>query len=189
MSYQIEVGFVRSEHVQNQIEFFINERKRKSMKKVFVSTGMVLLLVILLTGIGLAASPRTDASGRFITTSTTIHSETEDKFNTIIDLSSTVTYTGTLEGTSALQGTLIVYRDGSARFQGVETFTGLVNGMPGTLTFKLEGSSDLYQAIEINNVITSGIGELSDLQGQISKAGINRDNGPVGTYTGQISHQ
>lgn len=159
------------------------------MKKFFVSAAIALLLVVVITGIGLAALPRREAGGSFISTSTTIHNTMDDKFNEILDLSSTVTYTGTLEGTSTLQGTLTVYRDGSGKFQGVETFTGLVNGIPGTLTFKIQGDSNLYQAIQLTNVITSGTGELSNLQGEISKTGIIKDNGPVGTYTGQISHE
>ena len=156
------------------------------MKKVFVSAALAVLLLVIVTSLGLAAFPRTEASGNFISTSTTIHSETDDKFNTIIELSSKVTYTGTLEGTSTLQGTLTVHRDGNGDFEGVETFTGLVNGVPGTLTFKLEGNSDLYQTIQINNLITNGTGELANFRGKISKTGIIKDNGPVGTYAGQI---
>ena len=135
------------------------------------------------------ALPRTEVTGNFISISTTIHSVTDDKFNEVIDLSSMVTYTGTLEGTSTLQGTLTVRRDGSAYFKGEEIFTGLVNGMPGTLTFEIIGDCDLYQAIQLTNTITSGTGELAGLQGEISKAGIIRDNGPVGTYIGQINDQ
>lgn len=186
MSYQTGVEFVRSEHVQNNIKLFIKQGKGKSVKKVLVSTAVACLLVIIITGIGSAALPRAEASGNFITTSTTIQNAMEDKFNTIITLSSTVTYTGTLEGTSTLQGTLIVYRDGSTSFQGLETFTGAVDGIPGTLTFKLEGKSDLYQAIQINNVITEGTGRLASFRGKIFKTGIIKDNGPEGTYTGQI---
>jgi hypothetical protein len=156
------------------------------MKKFLVSATIALLLVIVITGIGLAAFPRGEAGGSFSTTSTTIHSVMEDKFNEVIDLSSTVTYTGTLEGTSALQGTLTVRRDGSANFQGTETFTGLVNGMPGTLTFKVVGSSNLYQTVKLTNSITSGTGELASLYGVISKTGISKDNGPAGTYITQI---
>jgi len=150
---------------------------------------IALLVPIAIRGIGLAAFSRTEASGTFTPTSTTITSATEDKFNTVIDLSSAITYTGTLEGTSTMQGTLVVHRDDSGTFRGVETFTGLVNGKPGTLTFKLEGSSDLYQAIQINNIITNGTGELASLHGMLSKVGIVKDNGPVGTYTGQINNQ
>jgi hypothetical protein len=158
------------------------------VKKVFVSTAVACLLVILIRGIGLAALSRAEASGTFITTSTTIQNAMDDKFNTILELSSIVTYTGTLQGTSTLQGTLTVHRDGSASFQGVETFTGLVDGVPGTLIFKLEGNSDLYQAIQINNIITEGTGKLAGFRGKIFKTGIIKDDGPEGTYTGQISH-
>jgi hypothetical protein len=157
------------------------------MKKIFVSTPIAFLLLLVITGIGLAALPRTEASGNFVTTSTTIHNVMEDKFNEVIDISSTVTYSGALEGNSTLQGTLTVSRDGSANFLGVETFTGLVNGMPGTLTFEIVGDCNLYQAIQLTNVITSGTGELASLRGVISKTGITKDNGPVGTYTGQFN--
>jgi hypothetical protein len=159
------------------------------MKKLFVSTAVASLLLIVMTSIALASFPPVGASGNYITTSTTINSSTEDKFNTIIDLSSTVTYTGTLEGTSILQGTFVVHRDESASFQGVETFTGLVDGIPGMLTFKVVGSNDQFQAIQLTNDITSGSGGLASLHGEFSKSGIIKDNGPVGTYTGQISDQ
>ena len=159
------------------------------MKKILISTALALLLLIVITGMGLAAFPRTEASGKFTTTSTSVHSIMEDKFNEIINLSSAVTYTGTLEGTSALQGTLTIHRDGSADFRGVETFTGSVNEMPGTLTFEVVGDCDLYQGIRLTNTIMSGTGELASLYGVISKTGITKDNGPVGTYTGQVDYE
>ena len=158
------------------------------MKKLFASAAVAFVLLAIITRIGSASLWHREASGSFLTTSTIIHTETEDKFNTIVDLSSTVTYTGTLEGTSTLRGTLNVHHDGSASFQGLETFTGSVDGIPGTLTFKLEGSSDLFQSIQINNIITNGTGKLASFHGTISKTGIIKDNGPVGTYAGKISH-
>ena len=157
----------------------------KRLFSLFVTIALLSLIVI--RGIGLAALPNTEASGSFTTTSTTIHRITEDKFNEVIDLSSTVTYTGTLEGTSIVEGTFVVHRDGSANFKGLETFTGLVNGVPGTLTFELMGNNDLYQEIQLTNLIISGTGELAALQGELSKTGIIKDNGPVGTYTGQFN--
>jgi hypothetical protein len=163
--------------------------KEIQMKKIFISAAIALLLVIVITGIGLAAFPRTEASGSFITTSTTVHSVMEDKFNEVVDLSSTVTYTGTLEGTSTLRGTLTVRRDASANFKGMETFTGLVNGIPGTLTFDVVGDCDLYQGIQLTNTITRGTGEIASLYGVISKTGITKDNGPLGTYTVQIDYE
>ena len=59
--------------------------------------------------------------------------------------------------------------------------------MPGTLTFKVTGTSDLYQAIHLTNTITGGTGGLASLQGELSKTGMIKDNGPVGTYTGQMN--
>lgn len=153
-----------------------------------ISLSVVLLVLVAIRGIGVFALDNEKASGTFVTTSTT-YSEMEDKFNTIIDLHSVTTYSGTLEGTSTLEGTLTVRRDGSGNFQGVETFTGLVDGTPGTLTFKVVGSSDLYQAIKLTNLITSGSGELAGLRGVISKTAIIKDNGPVGTYIGQIDQR
>ena len=158
------------------------------MKKFFVSIAIALLLVIVITGMGLAALARTEASGNFMSTSM-IYRVTEDKFNEVINLDSTVTYTGTLEGTSTLQGTLTVHRDGSANFRGTETFTGLVNGIPGTVTFEVVGNSNLYQAIQLTSTITSSAGELASIQGVLSMTGIIKDNGPVGTYTGQIDYE
>jgi hypothetical protein len=158
------------------------------MKKFFVSIAIALLLVIVITGMGFAALARTEASGSFTSTSM-IYSVTEDKFNEVINLSSTVTYTGTLEGTSTLQGTLTVHGDGGADFLGTETFTGLVNGIPGTLTFEVVGNSNLYQAIQLTSTITSSTGGLASIQGLLLMTGIIKDNGPVGTYTGQIDYE
>lgn len=161
--------------------------RRVNILSLALLLAAALVLAVAATVSGAIALPRTELTGDFISVSTTIHSVTEDKFNEVIDLSSMVTYTGTLEGTSTLQGTLTVHRDGTGTFKGEETFSGLVNGMPGTLTFKIEGSNDLYQEIQLTNIITSGTGELASLQGVLSKVGIVKDNGPVGTYTGQIN--
>jgi len=149
----------------------------------FVTIALVVLITI--RGIGLAVSPHSEASGNFSMQSTTIHSVTEDKFNETIDLSSAITYTGALEGTSTLVGTLTIHRDGSTTFQGVETFTGLVNGTPGTLTFKLAGRGDPFQTLQLTSTITSGTGQLANLRGVISL----KDAGLGGTYTGQIVHE
>lgn len=145
---------------------------------------ITLLFPIVIKGVGLATASYNEANGTFTTTSTTIHSVTEDKFNETIDLSTAITYTGTLEGTSTLHGTLTIHRDGSANFQGEETFTGSVNGMPGTLTFEVVGSNNAYQMIQLTKSITSGSGELASLYGVLSMAGVVKD-----TYAGQINNQ
>jgi len=154
-----------------------------------VFLAIAVLTLIAMRSIGLAALSTTEASGNFIATSTTIHSVTEDKLNEIINLSSRITYTGTLEGISTLQGTLTVHRNGSGIFQGVETFTGTLNGIPGTLSFNVTGTSDLYQAIQLTNTITSGTDALASLHGELSKTGMIKDSGPVGTYAGKVNRE
>jgi hypothetical protein len=64
-----------------------------------------------------------------------------------------------------------------------------VNGIPGTLAFEVVGNSDLYQAIQLTSTITSGTGGPASIQGVLSMSGIIKDNGPVGTYTGQIDDE
>ena len=147
----------------------------------FVTIGVVVLIAM--RSIGLAVSPRIEASGNFSMAPTTSHSITEDKFNETIDLSTALTYTGALESTSTLHGTLTVRRDGSTTFIGMETFTGLVNGTPGTLTFKVVGSSDPYQTMQLTNTITSGTGELISLRGVISHGSLES------SYTTQIDYE
>ena len=106
------------------------------------------LLVLVVAVLGLAgvtsavAAPPTPASGTFTYTSSSFNSIRSAGDNTIIDTTGTVSYTSTFTGTSTLQGTLIIHADGSAIFHDVETFTGTVNGVPGTVTFNLAGRND-----------------------------------------------
>ncbi len=154
----------------------------------------VLAAVVLVAAPGAAASPPTEASGTFTTTSATFNNVREVGGNTIIDLTATVSYTGTFTGTSIVQGTLIFHSDGAgpqfppwrANFHDVETFTGTVNGVPGTVTFTLDGSSDPTGAYKATDTIVSATGDLAGLQGVLSQVGTVGPNGPLGTYTGQI---
>jgi hypothetical protein len=78
-----------------------------------------------------AASPPISASGTLTYQSATFNSIRSAGGNTIIDLSATVAYTGTFNGTSTLHGTLILHPNGTANFHDIETFTGTVNGYLG----------------------------------------------------------
>jgi hypothetical protein len=135
---------------------------------------------------GAAASPPISASGTFTYTSDTLNSIQFVGGNVIIDLSATVSYTGTFTGTSTLHGTLILHANGTANFQDVEIFTGMVNGVSGTVTLRLAGHTDLAGVITASDVIISATGDLAGLQGVVSEVGAGGVNGPVGTYTGQI---
>src|SRR5207253_9690854 len=126
----------------------------------------VVLAVAGATGAA-AASPPTSASGTFTYTSSTFNNMRQAGGNTIIDLSATVSYTGTFSGTSVVQGTLIIHADGTANFHDVETFSGTVNGVPGSVTFNLAGTGSLAPpsgSFRGTDVIVSGTGDLTKLQ-------------------------
>ena len=164
------------------------------MKKLIVSTVVMALLLMALTSIAVAASPPTPASGILATTSASFDSVRVEGGNMIIELSSTVAYAGTFNGTSTVHGILIFHSGGTgaqfppwrANFHDVETFTGTVNGVPGTVTFNLNGSNDPTGAFKATDTIVSATGELTGLRGVLSQVGAIGPGGPEGTYTGQI---
>jgi hypothetical protein len=163
------------------------------MKKIFVSTSIALLLSILVMSTTFAASPAM-ASGTLTTTSASFDSVRVEGGNMIIDLSSTVAYTGTFNGTSTVHGILIFHSGGTgvqfppwrANFHDVEVFTGTVNGVPGTVTFELDGSNDPTGAFKATQTIVSATGELAGLHGVLRQVGAIGPGGPAGTYSGQI---
>jgi hypothetical protein len=53
---------------------------------------------------------------------------------------------------------LIFHPNGTANFHDVETFSGTVNGVPGTVTFDLNGSSDPALVVSATAVIVSTTG-------------------------------
>ena len=137
---------------------------------------------------GAAASPPTPASGTFAYVAATFNGVRSEGGNTIIDdLSATVSYTGTFSGTSTVQGTLILHADGTANFRDVETFTGTVNGLPGTVTFRLEGTTNRAGVVNATDAVVSATGALAGLHAVLGLVGtVPSPIGPVGTYTGQI---
>src|SRR5512132_3576077 len=144
------------------------------------------LVAVVITS-GAAGSPPTPASGTVGNTSATFNSVRVAGNNLVIDLSATASYTGTFEGTSTINGTLIVHADGSASFHDIEVFTGTVNGVHGTVTFDLNGSNDSTLAVHATATIVDASGELAGLHGVLHEVGtVVLPNGPVGTYTGLI---
>jgi hypothetical protein len=150
----------------------------------------LVALVVLAAGAAATAalaSPPVTASGTFTTTATVVGGVRPAGPNTILELSGPVEYTGTLSGTSSVEGTLIVHRDGSANFHGVETFSGTINGRSGTVTFRLVGGNDAAGAVRLTAVVLSATGELAGLHGILKKdATLVVGVGPVGTYTGEL---
>jgi hypothetical protein len=154
----------------------------------------VLAAVALGAAPGVVAAPPTEVSGTFTTTSATMNIIREAGGNTIFDLTSTVVYTGTFTGTSTVHGILIFHSGPTgaqfppwrANFHDVEVFTGTVNGVPGTVTFNLNGSNDPTGAVKATDTIVSATGDLAGLHGVLSQDGTVGPGPPAGTYTGQI---
>jgi hypothetical protein len=160
----------------------INNTRRR---RVLLVPLVVLLAVVTTTSA--AASPPTLASGTVGNTSSTFNSIRTAGSNLIVDVSATAAYTGTFSGTSTLHGILIIHADGSANFHDVETFTGTVNGVPGTVTFNLDGSNDASLAVHATATIIDATGDLAGLHGVLHEVGmVVIPTGPVGTYSGQI---
>jgi hypothetical protein len=174
----------------------VGTRKGRAMwgrTKVLTLFG-VLGAVALAVSAGAATSPPTLASGTYTTTSATFNSMREVGGNTIIDLTATISYTGTFTGTSTVNGILIFHSGGTgaqfppwrANFHDVETFTGTVNGVPGTVTFNTNGSNDPTAALKATLTIVGATGELAGLHGVLNQIGTVGPGGPEGTYSGQI---
>jgi hypothetical protein len=158
------------------------------------NTGRLRLLLVplvvvgwLVATTGAVASTPTAASGTVGNTSATFNSVRAAGGNLIVDLSATAAWTGTFSGTSTINGILIIRSDGSATFHDVEVFTGTVNGVPGTVTFNLNGSNDSALAVHATDTIVSATGDLAGLHGVLHDIQtVVLPNGPVGTYSGKI---
>ena len=154
--------------------------------RLLIFTTVALLAAV--AAVGASASPPVAASGAFTYTSSTFNSIREAGGNVIIDLSATVSYTGTLTGTSTLHGRLILHANGSANFHDVETFTGTVNGVSGTVTFNLTGRNGPgFTNFHATDTIISASGGLAGLHGVLNWEGVTLGpDGPVGTYSGEL---
>lgn len=151
---------------------------------------LVILFTLLLTASAVTAahaSTPTTASGTLTYTSSIFTDVRSAGGNTIIeDNNATVTYTGTFSGTSTVHGFLIFHPDGSATAQDIETFTGTVDGVFGTVTLRLTGGgpAGLFRGAD---VVLSATGALAGLHGVLDEVGtVPSQSGPVGTYTGQV---
>jgi Protein of unknown function (DUF3224) len=151
---------------------------------------LLVPLAVLLVGAaatGATGSPPTQVSGTVGNTSATFNSFRPAGENLIVGVTATAAYTGTFVGTSTINGTLIIHADGSASFHDVEVFTGTVNGVPGTVTFALNGSNDAALAVHSTATIIDATGGLAGLHGVLHEVQtVVLPTGPVGTYTGHI---
>jgi Protein of unknown function (DUF3224) len=165
-------------------------RRRLSMGiwKRIVLVAVCVAVVAAASAVSAGASPAEQISGNVQYLSSTFNGIRVEGGNTIIDLSATVSYSGTFTGTSNLHGTLIIHQDGSANAHDVEVFTGTVDGVPGTVTLNLNLSSDPALVVTGKDVITAASGDLTGLRGVLTVNAQVFDPlvGPIGTYGGQI---
>jgi hypothetical protein len=141
------------------------------------------------TGVAHASEgPPVTAAGTLTYTSSVFNSISQDGPNTVINLTSNVAYTGTLQGTSTLTGVLRLRPDGTASFHDIEVFSGLVNGVPGTVTFALDGSTSRDGVVSATDAVISATGDLTALHGVLKETATVPDPlvGPVGTYSGRL---
>ena len=147
----------------------------------------LLPLVALLAAVGataVASAAPTAVSGTVGNTSATFESVRPVGDNLIIELNATASYTGSLVGTSTINGRLIAHADGSASYHDVEVFTGTLNGVSGTITF---GYNDSDLAVHATATILDATGGLAGLHGVLHEVQtVVLPNGPVGTYSGSI---
>ena len=157
------------------------------MRKSWLLTLGLLLTLFALGGTSAFAAPPTIASGTYIYTDSYFESFRAAGGNVVIEVVATVEYSGTFTGTSVVRGTIVVHADGSANFRDVEVFTGTVNGVPGTVTFRLTGSNDSDLDVRATSTIVEATGELAGLQGVLRLRGaVHLPEGPYGSYSGQI---
>ena len=162
-------------------------RKESTMRRPLSALALVGILLCAGVAAAGAAAPPASAVGTFAYTSCVTNSARSAGGNTTLNLTCAITYTGTLSGTSTQTGPLLIHADGSTNFHGTETFTGTVNGVPGTLTLKVASVGDAA-AFRETSTIVGGTGALADLRGVLGVAGtVPAPPGlPFGTYSGQV---
>ena len=112
-----------------------------------------------------ALAEQVTGTGTAVVTSYVITATRQEGGNTIMTLEVSATLTGILQGTSQATETAIVYPNGTTNIQAVETFTGSVNGVSGTLVFKSLGTLDAAGTLEGSFTILSASDCLDGVRG------------------------
>jgi hypothetical protein len=137
---------------------------------------VVLLALVATLGVsgvtGVSAAQPIAASGTTTTGSCTLANPRTDGGNQVFDATCNETWTGTFVGPVVAQFTLILHADGSGDgVNGLDTFTGTVNGTAGTLTLSSQGHADAAGNFKGVATIIGGGGGLATLHGSLQRAG------------------
>ncbi len=103
--------------------------------------------------------------------------------NTIITQRIPLILTGTFAGTAILDERVVLHADGLSTFEAWQTFTGTVNGRPGTVVLRIVGSGDAT-SLQGQFIVIRGTEELAALHGQGTFTLSAQTSS--GIYTGQI---
>ena len=103
--------------------------------------------------------------------------------NTFITQRAPLILTGTFAGTAILEQRIVVHPGGLTTFEAWQTFSGTVNGLPGTVLLRIVGSGDAT-SFHGYFIVVSATGNLTGLHGEGTFT-ISAQTG-VGTYTGQV---
>jgi hypothetical protein len=158
-----------------------------TIKRRGVAVGLVAVVLGAACATGASAAPPTPASGTFTTASILSFDLVRSSGgNEFFAVTGTTSWTGTFSGTSTEVGTVAFHPNGNVSVHAVSTFIGTVNGVPGTVTFVLSGRNGPDQDFRATATIVGATGGLAGLHGVVTQQGTVGDNGPVGTYSGQI---
>jgi len=134
-------------------------------RNIFIA--LVITIVLSLAAIPVFAGSPTDASGVWYYLPTELVFVKNAGGNEFFELTEAGIWTGTFEGVSIDQGSVVFHRSGATGFIGIVNFEGEAEEKSGTLTIKVNGRKTNPTADwEGNWVIISGGGDLSDLHGQ-----------------------
>ena len=157
-------------------------------RRIGTLPALVLLLVPALAA-ALAPSPamaatRTEVSGSFTQASFTVTGSRTAGNLTFLSFTETDTLTGSLTGTSVINGECIVFPSQEAMCKGTETFTGTLDGTAGTLSF--------LDVVRLDNAAGTVSGQFAvvDGSGGLSNvAGVGTFSGAAGTgsYSGTLT--
>jgi Protein of unknown function (DUF3224) len=154
-----------------------------SRRARFVVLG-ALPLILLLSSPAAATGPPADATGSFTQVGFTPSNERVVGGVFMFDFTETDVLTGTLTGTSVVEGSCVVRPTGTASCQGLETFTGTVDGRSGTAefwnVFEVDGATGSFSG---RFTALGGTGDLASLQGH----GTFEGTGTIGTYALRIT--
>jgi hypothetical protein len=163
-----------------------NTRPIESLRRAARLLGLLLPLALLVSfaAPATAAGPPIAASGSFQQVSFVPSNFRTADGVTFFDFTEHDSLSGTLSGTSVIQGSCVALASGETLCQAVETFTGTVAGQGeagDTVTFHDVVAIDATGAVQGSFAVIDGTGALANVHGQGTFEGTS-----TGSYSGRF---